>query len=171
MKPIPTSRKEWLVELSVAFGDAAEIIPFGPIVGTDFDPEDLFQLGPITALKCRGIRPTKRIVKQVTEAALASYIATSSLRAGSLSHPAIGFAFTFLVAHFALDLVTEKQATDLLEYIETHPASIMPPSSRHLFPLPLLSSPPKPRVKKARASQRLDRESDNSKSPRRKSTT
>src|SRR5262245_22089151 len=61
MNPLPTSREAWLNEIARALRDAAEAIPFGPLVGASFGADELFHLGPVTALKFRGMRRSKRI--------------------------------------------------------------------------------------------------------------
>src|ERR1035438_4658211 len=72
MNPLPTSREAWLNEIAQALRDASEAIPFGPLVGASFGAGELFHLGPLTALKFRGMRRSKRAVREITEAALAS---------------------------------------------------------------------------------------------------
>ena len=124
MNPIPTSREAWLNELARALRDASEAIPFGPFVGAWFGPGELFHLGPVTALKFRGMRRSKRTAREITEAALASYVATESEGSGSLTDPRIAFAFTYLTSHFALNLLTEQQVAELMDYIESHPEAL-----------------------------------------------
>jgi len=124
MNPLPTSREAWLNEIARALRDASEAIPFGPLVGASFGANELFHLGPVTALKSRGIRRSKRITREITEAALASYIATESEGSGSLRDPRVAFAFTYLTSHFALNLLTEQQVAELMDYIESHPETL-----------------------------------------------
>ena len=124
MNPLPTSREAWLNEIARAFRDASEAIPFGPLVGASFGAEELFHLGPVTALKFRGMRRSKQIARQITEAALASYAATESEGSGSLKDPRVAFAFTYLTSHFALNLLTEQQVAELMDYIESHPEAL-----------------------------------------------
>jgi hypothetical protein len=124
MNPLPTSREAWLNEIARAFHDSSEAIPFGPLAGASFGASELFHLGPVTALKIRGIPRSKRIVRQITEAALASYVATVSEGAGSLTDPRVAFAFTYLASYFALKLVTERQVAELMDYIESHPEAV-----------------------------------------------
>jgi len=124
MNPLPTSREAWLNEIAGALRDAAEAIPFGPLVGASFGVGELFHLGPVTALKFRGIRRSKRIEREITEAALGSYVVTESAGAGSLTDPRVAFAFTYLASHFALNLLTEQQVAELMDYIESHPQAL-----------------------------------------------
>jgi hypothetical protein len=124
MNPLPTDREGWLIEIGRALRDASEAIPFGPLVGASFGAAELFHLGPVTALKFRGIRRSKRVVREITEAALASYIATTSEGSGSLTDSRVAFAFTYLTSYFALDLLTEQQVAELMDYIESHPDAL-----------------------------------------------
>ena len=124
MNPLPTNREAWLNEIARAFRDAAEAIPFGPLVGASFGTAELFHLGPETAVKFRGMRPSKRAMRAITEAALASYVATESEGAASLTDPRVAFAFTYLTSHFALNLLTERQVAELMDYIENHPETL-----------------------------------------------
>ena len=124
MNPLPTSREAWLNEISRALRDASEAIPFGPLAGASFGTDELFHLGPVTALKFRGMRRTKRIAREITEASLASYVATASEGTGSLTDPRVAFAFTYLTSHFGLNLLTEQQVAGLMDYIESHPEAL-----------------------------------------------
>ena len=124
MNPLPISRKAWLNEIAGALRDAAGAIPFGPLVGAPFGAAELFHLGPLTALKFRGIRRSKRIEREITEAALGSYVVNESEGEGLLTDPRVAFAFTYLASHFALNLLTEQQVAELMDYIESHPETL-----------------------------------------------
>jgi len=124
MNPLPANREAWLNEIARALHDASEAIPFGPLVGTAFGVAELFHLGPATALKFRGMRQSKRSGREITEAALASYVATATEGAGSLTDSRVAFAFTYLATHFVLNLVTEEQVAELMDYIESHPEKL-----------------------------------------------
>ena len=124
MNPLPTGREGWLIEIARALRDASEAIPFGPLAGASFGAAELFHLGPVIALKFRGMRRSKRAMREITEAALASYVATASEGSGSLTDSRVAFAFTYLASHFALDLLTEQQVAELMDYIESHPDSL-----------------------------------------------
>src|ERR1017187_6581958 len=93
MNLLPTSREAWLNEIAQAFRDASGAIPFGRLAGASFGADELFHLGPVTALKLRGIRRSKRTMREITEAALASYVATASEGSGSLTDSRVAFAF------------------------------------------------------------------------------
>ena len=124
MNPLPTCREGWLIEIARALRDASEAVPFGPLAGASFGVAELFHLGPVTALKSRGMRRSKQAVREITEAALASYVATASEGSGSLTDSRVAFAFTYLTSHFALDLLTEPQVVELMDYIESHPDAL-----------------------------------------------
>jgi hypothetical protein len=124
MNPLPTGRDGWLSEIARALRDASEAIPFGPLAGASFGAAELFHLGPVTALKFRGMRRSKLAQREVTEAALASYVATANEGLGSLTDPRVAFAFTYLTSHFALNLLTEQQVAELMDYIESHPDAL-----------------------------------------------
>jgi len=124
MTPLPTSREGWLIEIARALRDASEAIPFGPLVGASFGAAELFHLGPVIAFKFRGMRRSKRVLREIEEAALASYVTTASEGSGSLKDSRVAFAFTYLASHFALDLLTEKEVAELMDYIESHPDAL-----------------------------------------------
>ena len=63
-------------------------------------------------------------MREITEAALTSYIATTSEGSGSLTDSRVAFAFTYLTSHFALDLLTEQQVAELMDYIESYPDAL-----------------------------------------------
>ena len=124
MNPLPTSREAWLNEIAQALRDATEAIPFGPLAGASFGAGELFHLGPVIALKFRGMRRSKQTEREITKVALASYVATESEGSGSLKDPRVAFAFTYLTSHFALNLLTEQQVGQLMDYIENHPEAL-----------------------------------------------
>jgi len=125
LNPLPTSREAWLNEIAQALRDATEAIPFGPLAGASFGAGELFHLGPVIALKFRGMRRSKQTERKITEAALVSYVATESEGSGSLKDPRVAFAFTYLTSHFALNLLTEQQVGELMDYIENHPEALI----------------------------------------------
>ena len=124
MNPLPASREAWLNEIARALRDASEAIPFGPLAGASFGADELFHLGPVIALKFRGMRRSKRALGEIEEAALASYVATASEGSGSLKDSRVAFAFTYLASHFTLDLLTEQEVAQLMDYIESHPDAL-----------------------------------------------
>ena len=69
-KKIPGSAKEWLIEISEAYKDAEEAIPFGPSAGVDITESELFHIAPSVCIKFRGLSWSKKNIKKATEAAL-----------------------------------------------------------------------------------------------------
>jgi hypothetical protein len=115
---IPSTPKDWLEEISKAYLDAFEAIPFGKFVGQKITPEDLFHLGPSLCLKFRGLKRTKSNLKKATDAALTSYVATKEVVGDLFDIPQMSFAFSYIASHYGLDLMDENMSTKLLEYIE-----------------------------------------------------
>ena len=115
---IPSTPKDWIEEISKAYLDAFEAIPFGKFVGQKINPEDLFHLGPSLCLKFRGVKRTKTNFKKATEAALTSYVATKEIVGDLFDIPQMSFAFSYIASHYGLDLIDEYMSTNLLEYIE-----------------------------------------------------
>ncbi len=115
---IPSTEKGWLEEISKAYLDACDTIPFGKFVDQKINPEDLFHLGPAVCLKFRGMKKTKSNLKKATEAALTSYVATKEVVGDLFDIPQMSFAFSYIASHYGLDLIDEYMSTNLLEYIE-----------------------------------------------------
>ena len=130
---MPSSPRAWLAEIQAAYQDAAETIPFGPLVGTAIRHADLFHLAPHVCLRFRGIKSTPSAQKKATEAALVSYVATTSRLPGELADPRVAFAFCYLAAHFGLDLLSQEQVQDIMDWVEGRvgePLPTIPPSRR-----------------------------------------
>lgn len=117
---MPRTPEAWIVEIAAAYRDAAEAIPFGPMVGERFGETELFHLAPPVAVKFRGFGRSTRALQKATDAALASYVANRGRHGGVLRqrHPA--FAFCYLASHYGLNLLTARQVDSLLIYIEEH---------------------------------------------------
>ena len=126
-KPLPTSPAAWLKEIAQAYQDARETIPFGRLAGRTIGPDDLFHLGPLACLKFRGIRKTKRAVKQATQAAMSSYVATHERSPEVFRLPQVAFAFTYLAAHFGLGLVDEQTFESVMGYVEDNADRLVEP--------------------------------------------
>jgi len=122
---MPDSPEAWLDEIAAAYRDGQEAIPFGPLVGQAFKPEDLFHLAPLVCLKFRGIKRTRKLIQQATDAALASYVATKERIPEVLAVPQLAFAFAYLASHFGLDLLDERQVEAVMEYIEQNQAKLL----------------------------------------------
>lgn len=119
-KPLPSAPKAWLKEIAAAYFDAEEAIPFGPAAGVVITKKDLFHLAPSVCLKFRGLERSKKNLKKVTEAALSSYVATLDTAPGAMSAPQMAFAFCYIASHFGMGLVSDEEATGILEYVEKH---------------------------------------------------
>ncbi len=117
--PMPDTPDEWLKEIAKAYADAKEAIPFAPLTGQEMTDDDLFHLAPSVCLKFRGIKRSKKILKQATDAAVSSYAATQDINKEMLSSPKLAFAFCYLCSHFGLDIINENQFDEIMEYIET----------------------------------------------------
>ena len=123
--PMPGSPQAWLKEIAAAYKDALETVPFGPLVGQEISPKDLFHLGPQVCLKFRGIKPTRKLLKQAIDAALASYLGNRDSLPEVFSVPQLAFAFTYLASHFGLRLLTEQQVDALMQFIEGKEAELV----------------------------------------------
>ena len=119
-KKVPASAEKWLTEIAEAYKDAEEAIPFGPAAGVNFTENELFQLAPSVCIKFRGLKRSKNNVKKATEAALSSYVATEDLPNGITATPCMSFAFCYIASHYGLELIDEKEADELLQYIDAH---------------------------------------------------
>ncbi|HEV8578193.1 MAG TPA: hypothetical protein VGX68_03840 [Thermoanaerobaculia bacterium] len=117
----------WIAEIRAAQEDAAEAIPFGPLAGVEIEPEDLFHLAPNVALKFRGLAPSRRNIARATDAALASYVATTSQSPDLVRFPTICFAFAYLASHYGLGLMSEPQVDEIMAYITDNPEALLAP--------------------------------------------
>lgn len=115
--PVPTSLEAWLVEIAVAYQDAQEAIPFGPVVGEQFGEAELFHLAPVVALKLRGIPRSARKQARATDAALVSYVATRDGNPDVFDSPHLSFAFCYLASHYGLGLLDEAQTEKVMDYV------------------------------------------------------
>ncbi len=122
-RPMPRTPAQWLKEIKVAIADAAEVAPFGPLVGTEVTDANLFHLAPLVCLKFRGKKLKGREADRVIKVALANYVANSD--PGGIDHgleqrPLMAFTLCYVAAHLALELVDEKEAEAILTYCEEH---------------------------------------------------
>ncbi len=118
--PLPATHDAWLREVVAAFLDGGEAIPFGPLAGIAIAPGDLFHLGPSVCLKFRGLKPSRTALRQATDAALVSFVVTKDRESKLFSNPRFSFAFCYLAAHFGLGILSEAEASKVLDYIATH---------------------------------------------------
>lgn len=117
VRPLPKTNDAWLREIVAAYADAREAVPFGPLVGAEMRDSDLFQLAPMVCLKLRGIRRSKKALKQATEAALSSYVANQDREPEAFAKPHLAFAFCYLAAHYGLDLVRADELEAIMNYV------------------------------------------------------
>ena len=111
VRTLPRTPAEWIEEISAAYEDALEALPFAPLVGAKAGPSDLFHLAPHVAIKFRGLPESKRPV--ALEAALSTYVGSEGSTA--LTEPRLAFALCYLASHFGLDLVSEETANNVMD--------------------------------------------------------
>lgn len=116
---IPVTPDEWLQEIARAYRDAADAIPVARLNGDRIRKRELHLIAPDVALKFRGIRPMREARRKATDAALASYVATSLANPDVLPGQ-LAFAFCYLASHVGLDLVSIPEVDEAMEYIENH---------------------------------------------------
>ena len=120
-RPLPTSIAEWLVEIALAWMDAAESKPHGPKAVVKITDALMFHLAPMVALKFRGKKLTGKKAEDITKTALANYVvntAHDTRTKGVSAQPKMSFALVYVAAHFAMDLVTEDMAHEILACCE-----------------------------------------------------
>ena len=113
--PTPSTLQNWPEEIARAYHDAKETVPFAKLLGRQLKEKDFFQLAPFVCLKFRGL--PRKFEKQATEAALSSYVAMESHNPEVLSKPHIAFAFAYLASHHGLDLLTESEVAEIMDFI------------------------------------------------------
>ena len=121
--PLPKTPAQWLAEIKLAIADARDAEPFGRLIGESLTDTNLFHLAPLVALKFRGRKRRGAEAKQVTETALANYVANSDpdgVDHGLEQRPMLAFVLCYVTAHLALDLLDEQQAEAVLIYCEEH---------------------------------------------------
>jgi hypothetical protein len=123
-RKIPTSQKDWLIEIADAYKDAEEAIPFGSYVGAKITDQELFHMAPSVCIKFRGIKRNKINVKKATEAALSSYVATEDIPDGITRNPYMCFALCYIASHLGLGLIKENEANEIIQYVEKHQRQI-----------------------------------------------
>ena len=128
---LPSTNDQWLTEIAIAYRDAYETLPYGILVGQKLKPEDLFHLGPVLCLKFRGIKNSKQNLKNATEAALTSYVATKDNMGELFDIPQMSFAFSYIASHFGLDIIGENKCSDILDFIEQNIGALIE-STKHI---------------------------------------
>lgn len=114
--PPPASPVAWLDEIAWGYLDAAEVMLLDP----EIEEKDIFHLAPAVCVKYRKITPAKKSIIIATQAALTSYVATTGQDPTALVKPHLAFAFCYLTAHFGLDVVTEVEVSDLMDFVVEH---------------------------------------------------
>ncbi len=117
---VPSSLDGWLDEISKAYDDAFDTIPYGPLAGHKFSSKELFHLGPAICLKFRGIKKTENKLKLATDAALSSYVATAEVVGDLFKIPQMAFSFSYMASHFGLDLVDDGEIAEVMDYLEAN---------------------------------------------------
>ena len=121
---LPSTPREWIGEISVAYLDAHDAMPFGPLVGQVITENDLFQMAPQVCLKFRGIKASRANTNRATDAMLTSYVATRDHDKKIFNNPHIAFSFAYLASHFGMDLLSESQVGEIMDYIESHASAL-----------------------------------------------
>jgi len=119
-QPLPSGPVEWLQEIAAAYLDARETIPFGELIGLTIEEDSLFHLGPSICLKMRGLPQSGAPMKKASDAALASYVATTEQEPWLRQDPLLGFAFAYLASHLGLDLLDTDEIGEIMEFVEQH---------------------------------------------------
>lgn len=115
---IPQNINQWLDEISRAFLDAKDAIPFGKYVGEKITEDQLFHFAPRVAIKFRGIKPSKKNIKQATEAALSTYVANSDREDIQMKNKYLVFSLCYLASHLGLGILTENSIDKIMTKIE-----------------------------------------------------
>ncbi len=116
--PPPDSSEEWLREIADAYIDAKEAIPIAKLARKNVSEDDLFHLAPIACLKFRGIKQTKKILKQATDIALKNYAINLDDNNEAIADPYIAFALCYIVSHFGLELISDNCVERVMSYID-----------------------------------------------------
>ncbi|MEA2012307.1 MAG: hypothetical protein U9O87_04370 [Verrucomicrobiota bacterium] len=117
---IPKKTKDWIIDISEAYKDATETVPFAKILNKELTEENFFHLAPDICIKRRKIERTKENRKKASDAALCSYVATQGNIDGILDNPILTFSLAYLASHFGLDIVSEINIMQLMDYIENN---------------------------------------------------
>ena len=155
MKSVPKTPKSWITEIRAAQLDAAEAIPFGPMVGADIPVHDLFHLAPVTALKFRRLPMTRRNLKRAMDAAMVSHVATVTNSPQLTSFPTVCFAFAYLASHYGLNLITEEQANLVMTEIAENPEQLLAPTTPARARRPALPRRTSPGIRRLKSAAKV----------------
>ena len=120
MENLPKNMNEWFIDISEAYKDAADTVPFAKMLKQELTEGDLFHLAPEICLKRREIKRTKKNIETAREAALCSYVATQDNLGDSFKNPILTFSLSYLASHLGLDIISEVDATKILNNIENN---------------------------------------------------
>src|SRR4030042_4741788 len=119
-KLIPDSFESWISEISEAYCDARQAIPFGIFVFRRIKEKDLFQMTPQICIKFRGIENNKDNLNKAIEAMLSSYVSTEEDNKDIFLKPYLSFSFCYLASHYGLGLLSKIKVNKIMEYVEKH---------------------------------------------------
>jgi hypothetical protein len=122
---LPSTLQNWLDEIATGYHEAKKTIPFAKLADHEMGEKDLFQIAPLICLKYRRLPRTERFEKRATEAAFSSYVATESNNPEALSDPYISFALAYLASHYGLDLITENQVVEIMDFVAQEQTLLM----------------------------------------------
>ena len=114
---LPSTLQNWLDEIAAGYHEAKKTISFPRLADHEIEEKDLFQIAPLICLKYRKLPRTERLETRATEAALSSYVATESNNPEALADPCISFALAYLASHYGLDLITEDQVGEIMDFV------------------------------------------------------
>ncbi|MFC1833641.1 hypothetical protein ACFL2Q_02760 [Thermodesulfobacteriota bacterium] len=123
--PVPTTPEEWFDEITEAYGDAREAIPYGRFVDQVITEKDLHHMAPAVCLNFRGLGKSDELLTQATDAALTSYVATRDLVGDVLDIPQMAFAFCYLASHFGLDLLNQEVVQEVMDHVESQKETLI----------------------------------------------
>ena len=115
VRPLPLDAAGWVREIRAAYEDAREALPFMPLADVRPDRKDPFHLAPHIAIKFRGLPDSRR--DAAVEAALTSIVASGGA-ADRTQDPFSLFAFSYLAAHFGLELLAQGDVQRIMGLVE-----------------------------------------------------
>lgn len=120
MKNLPKNMNEWFLDISEAYKEAVDTVPFAKILKKELTEDNFFHLAPKICLKRRKIKRTKENIKKARDAALCSYIATKDNIDDIFKNPIIAFSLSYLASHFGLDILSEIDVMQIMDNIENN---------------------------------------------------
>jgi hypothetical protein len=119
-RPIATSNEGWVIEIMDAYHDAEAAIPYAIAAGKALSESDLFHMAPLVALKFRDLMSSDECQKNARDAAIGSYTANQEAGNRNLDDPVMAFSFCYILAHYGLGLLNDKQCQNILMFVETN---------------------------------------------------